>query len=177
MKKLIILIAIVLFTEPMIAQAATTQAATNHAAPAQPAAPHAGSVVVPPAVLTAFTTRFPNAQLHDWQQRPEGYIAGFKQNGRKLFAYYTADGTWKGTETPIKWTKNLPAAVREGWKNSSYGAWYVEDIKKIDQPDGPLYALHIDNGSTLDSDHADAFREEYVIFFNETGQLVRKDRK
>lgn len=158
MKKLIILFSIALLSETMIAQA-------NN------------SVVVPQVVLTAFTNRFPSAQIRDWQQRPEGYIADFKLSGQKLFAYYAADGTWKGTESPIKWTKNLPLAVREGWKNSGYGAWYVEDIKKIDQPEGPLYVLHVDNGVTLDSDHHDAFFEEYVIFFNETGQLVRKDKK
>jgi hypothetical protein len=158
MKKLIILFSIALLSETMIAQANS-------------------SVVVPPAVLTAFTTRFPSAQIRDWQQRPEGYIADFKLSGKKLFAYYAADGTWKGTETSIKWTKDLPSAVREGWKNSGYGAWYVEDIKKIDQPQGPLYALHVNNGTTLDSDHADIYHEEYVIFFNEAGQLVRKDKK
>jgi len=158
MKKLIILFSIALLSETMIAQANT-------------------SVVVPQVVLTAFNTRFPGARIHDWQQRPEGFIADFKLSGKKLFAYYAADGAWKGTEAAIKWTKNLPAAVREGWKNSDYGAWYVEDIKKIDQPEGPLYALHINNGPTLDSNHADAFHEEYVIFFNEAGQLVRKDKK
>ncbi|HEY4335175.1 MAG TPA: PepSY-like domain-containing protein [Puia sp.] len=158
MKKLIILFSIALLSETMIAQA-------NN------------SVVVPQAVLTAFTARFPNAQIRDWQEQPQGFIADFKQNGKKLFAYYAADGTWKGTESAIKWTKNLPPAVKEGWKNSSYSAWYVEDIKKIDQPEGPLYALHINNGSTLDSDHADVFHEEYIIFFNEAGQLVRKDKK
>jgi len=158
MKKLIILFSIALLSETMIAQAHT-------------------SVVVPQAVLTAFSTRFPNAQIRDWQQRPEGYIADFKLSGKKLFAYYAADGAWKGTESPIKWTKNLPSAVREGWKNSGYGAWYVEDIKKIDQPEGPLYALHVNNSPTLDSNHADAFHEECVIFFNEAGQLVRTDKK
>ena len=167
MKKLSILIIIALLSETMIAQAG----------PTQPVATASASVVVPQAVLTAFTTRFPNAHIRDWQQQPQGYIADFKLDGKKLYAYYAADGSWKGTETPIKWTKNLPPAVKEAWKNSSYGTWYVEDIKKIDQPDGPLYALHVDNGVTLDSDHHDAFFEEYVIFFNEAGQLVRKDRR
>jgi hypothetical protein len=174
MKKLITLIAIALFAQSIIAQANTT---TTPATPVKPTAPAPNSVSVPPAVLSAFTTRFPNARIRDWQQHPEGYIADFKLDGKKLFAYYTADGAWKGTETPIKWTKNLPTAVKEGWKNSAYSAWYVEDIKKIDQPEGALYALHVDNGSTLDSDHHDAFFEEYVIFFNASGQLVRKDKR
>jgi hypothetical protein len=113
--------------------------------------------------------------LKKWEQRKEGFIAVFRQDGHKNYAYYSADGVWKGTETPIKWTKNLPEKVKEGWKNSGYYDWYVEDIKKIEAPDGPMYALHVDNGVKLDSDHHDAYLEEYVLFFSENGQLVRKD--
>ncbi|MBS1665504.1 MAG: PepSY-like domain-containing protein [Bacteroidetes bacterium] len=157
MKKLIILIVIALFSKSMIAQA--------------------GSSVTPPAsVAKAFASQFPSAYLRKWEQRKEGFIADFRIKKTKLFAYYAPDGTWKGTEAPIKRTKNLPASVREGWNNSGYGSWYVLDLKKIDQPDGPLYTIHVNNGTLLDSDHHDAFLEEYVLFFSEKGELVRKDR-
>ena len=135
------------------------------------------TLVVPQKVVTAFTTQFPNAHLKKWEQRTEGYIADFRQDGKKYFAYYTGEGAWKGTESPIKWTRQLPAAVKEGWKTSGYYSWYVEDIKKIQTPEQPLYVLHVDNGTLLDADHHDAFREEYVLFFSEKGELVRKDRK
>jgi hypothetical protein len=159
MKKIIILLAIALFSETMIAQA-------------HPA------IVPPQAVVTAFSARFPNAQVKNWQERQDGYIADFKLNGQKFFAYYAADGSWKGTETPIKWSWKLPAAVREAWKNSDYAAWYILKIKKIETPDGPLYVLDINNSPFLDSDHSNpVFQEEYVIFFNEKGDLVRKDKK
>jgi hypothetical protein len=134
------------------------------------------TVIVPAAVSAAFASRFPAGKLTKWEQRTQGYIAVFRQDGKKLFAYYEADGTWKGTETPIKWTKDLPAAVRGGWVRSDYGRWYVEDMKKIEQPDEPLYVLHIDNGPLLDADRKDAFREEWLLFFNGKGELVRKER-
>lgn len=155
MKKFIALIAIAIFSKTMTAQA----------------------TIPPAAVSTAFTSQFPKAQLKKWEERKEGYIADFRLNGKKLFAYYAADGTWKGTETPIKWTRNLPEAVRKGWDHSEYTAWYVMDIKKIETPEQPLYALHVNNGTLLDSDHHDAFLEEYVLFFSENGELVRKDKK
>jgi hypothetical protein len=155
MKKLIVVLVVALMSQSMIAQADT-------------------AVVVPQAVASAFATRFPTGQLQKWAQRPQGYIAAFKQDGKKYFAYYAADGTWKGTETPVKWTKNLPADVRKGWIKSGYGTWYVEDIKKIDQPDQPLYVLHVDNSPLLDADHKDAFMEEWVLFFNSNGDLVNK---
>jgi hypothetical protein len=157
MKKLIILIAIAMFSETMIAQA--------------------NKIVEPPQpVSAAFASRFPNAQLKKWELRKEGYIADFRLDGRKLFAYYAADGSWKGTETPIKWTKNLPAAVKEGWRNGDYSAWTVLDIKRIETPEQPLYTLHVNNGNLLDANKHDAYLEEYVLFFNEKGEMVRKDR-
>lgn len=134
------------------------------------------AVIVPSLVATAFTTQFPDAKLKKWEQRKEGYIAKFTRGGKGYFAYYAADGSWKGTEMPIKWTKNLPDSVKAGWKNSGYYDWYVEDIKKIETPERPLYVLHVDNGSLLDSDHHDAFREEYLLYFSGHGDLVRKER-
>jgi hypothetical protein len=157
MKKAFLLLAIAAMTESMIAQSDST-------------------VIVPQAVSTAFTARFPAGRLKKWEQRPAGYIAVFRQDGKRLFADYAADGTWLGTESPVKWTKDLPATVKEGWKNSGYYDWYVRDIKKIETPNEPLYALHVDNGVKLDSDHHDAYLEEYVLFFSENGRLVRKDK-
>ena len=74
MKKLIVLIVIALLSNTMIAQA----------------------VVPPQAVSTAFATKFPTARLKKWEERREGYIANFKLDGKKTFAYYAADGSWKG---------------------------------------------------------------------------------
>lgn len=157
MKKVIVLLMAVIFSATTIVLADTT-------------------VVVPAAVSAAFANRFPAGRLLKWEQRTQGYIAVFRQDGKKLFAYYEADGTWKGTETPVKWTKNLPPAVRQGWVNSGYGTWYVEDIKRIEQPDEPLYVFHLDNSPLLDADRKDAFFEEWLLFFNGKGDLVRKER-
>jgi Putative beta-lactamase-inhibitor-like, PepSY-like len=157
MKKFLVIVLIVALSENMFAQNDT-------------------AVIVPSLVATAFTTRFPDAKLKKWEQRKEGYIAKFTRSGKGYFAYYAADGSWKGTEMPIKWTKNLPDSVKSGWKNSGYYNWYVEDIKKIETPEQPLYVLHVDNGSLLDSDHHDAYREEYLLYFSGHGDLVRKER-
>src|SRR5215467_13829647 len=82
---------------------------------------------VPAPVTQAFHSKFPDSKVQKWESRKEGYIARFHHEGRTWFAYYAADGTWKGTETPIKWTRNLPDAVKAGWKNSGYYNWKVED--------------------------------------------------
>ncbi len=132
---------------------------------------------VPAVVVKAFSTQFPDGKLKKWEQREQGYIAAFSRGGKKCFAYYSPDGTWQGTEAPIKWTKNLPDPVKLGWKNSGYYSWYVADMKKIDTPEQPLYVLHVNNGTLLDSEHHDAFLEDWLLFFNGKGDLVRKERK
>jgi hypothetical protein len=157
MKKYIIMVMIAVLTEHMSAQGDTT-------------------VIVPAPVANAFNGQFPDAKVKKWEQRKEGYIARFSRHGKTCFAYYTADGSWKGTETPIKWTKNLPDGVKTGWKKSGYYDWYVVDMKKIDAPDTPLYVLHVDNGTLLDSDHHDAFKEDYLLYFTYGGELVRKQK-
>lgn len=139
------------------------------------AAQQRSTIDVPRQVAEAFHERFPDSKVQKWESRKEGFVARFHRGGKVWFAYYTADGAWKGTETPIKWTRDLPAAVKTGWKNSGYYNWKVEDIKKIETPEQPLYVLHVDNGSLLDSDHHDAFLEGYILFFSEKGELVKKE--
>jgi hypothetical protein len=160
MKKLITLIAIAFFSETMIAQAG----------PSSPTVP-------PQAVLTAFTSRFPNVQVKKWAEQQDTYYALFRLKGKKTFAYYNADGSWKATEIPMKWSWNLPEKVKQAWRHSDFAAWYLMDIKRIETPDQILYALHVNSSPLLDADHNQIDREEVEIFFNEKGELVRKDNK
>jgi hypothetical protein len=163
MKKFIILIAIALFSETMIAQA-------------HPVAAHA-AVVPPQAVVRAFTARFPDVQVRKWAEDQDTYYASFRWKGKKTFAFYTADGNWKATEIPMKWSYSLPEKVRQAWRHSDFAAWYLMDIKRIETPGGTQYALHVNNSPLLDSDHAQIDHDEYEIFFNENGELVRKYEK
>jgi hypothetical protein len=163
MKKFIIFIAIAFFSETMIAQA-------------HPAAAHA-AVEPPQAVTTAFAARFPNVQVRKWAEKQQTYFATFRWKGKKTSAYYAPDGSWKATEVLMHWSWNLPETVRQAWRHSDFSAWYLMDISKIETPDGMLYALHVNNSPLLDSDHAQIDHDEYEIFFNEKGELVRKDQK
>lgn len=158
MKKLIALIAIALFSQTMIAQA--------------------GPAIVPPqAVTAAFAARFPNVQVKKWSEQQQTYYATFRLKGKKTFAYYNPDGSWKATEYKMKWSWNLPPKVRQAWKNSDFAAWYLMDIKRIETPDQTLYALHVNSSPLLDADHNQIDKEEYELFFNTNGDLVRKDVK
>jgi len=131
---------------------------------------------IPAAVDKAFVTQFPKGRLKNWEQKNEGYMATFRQNGRKYFACYTPDGTWVATESSVKWTRDLPGAVRTGWSNCKYRDWLILDMKKIVKPVQTLYAIHVGQVQSLGPDDAD-IGSEYILFFSDKGELIKEERK
>lgn len=118
---------------------------------------------VPRSVQSAFYNQFPPASLKKWEVRKEGYIAVFKLDGRKQYAYYTADGKWVATETRVRRTRHLPADVHTAWLNSGYADWYVHNIRKLETADGHSYVMHLNSGSTLDANKVDALNRDHVL--------------
>lgn len=118
---------------------------------------------IPASVQTAFYTQFPPASLQKWLVRKEGFIAVFKKDDKKQYAYYTHDGKWVATETRVKRTRHLPPAVREAWLNSGYAAWYVYNIHKVETPEGRWYRMHLNDGSLLDANHVDAHNRDHFL--------------
>lgn len=111
-----------------------------------------------------------------WEIRKEGKIAHFKKDGRKHYAYYTHDGQWKATESPVRRTRHLPEAVQTAWKNSGYTNWYVHNIRKIETAEQQLYVLHLNNTVLLDANKVDNFKEDHVLYFTREGELVKTER-
>ena len=131
---------------------------------------------VPARVSTAFSGKFPQGELKKWEKRKEGYVAHFRKDGKKHYAYYSHEGNWKGTESPVRRTRHLPAAVQSAWENSSYVGWYVHNIRKIETPEQQLYVLHLNNGTLLDSNKFDAYKEDHVLYYTPDGNLVRTEK-
>ncbi len=111
-----------------------------------------------------------------WEIRKEGRIAHYKVDGRKHYAYYTHDGQWKATESPVRRTRHLPDAVQTAWKNSGYIGWYVHNIRKIETPGQSLYVLHLNNTVLLDANKVDNFKEDHVLYFTREGELVKTEK-
>ena len=97
--------------------------------------------------------------------------------GKKTFAYYNPDGSWKATEFKMHWSWNLPEKVRHALRTGDFAAWYIMDIKRVEMPGQTWYAIHVNNSPLLDSDHAQIDHDEMEIFYNENGDLVRRDQK
>jgi hypothetical protein len=178
MKKLVVLLAIALVSETMIAQAGPATPATASVPVPTPApSVNTGAVTPPQVVIDSFNARFPNTPVKKWLARPKGFIADFKLNGQQRFADYGPDGTWVGTETPIKFPFRFPHDVKQGWRHSDFSAWYLVKAYRIVTPGQTLYALDVNNSPLLDAEHMYNFNEEFFIYFSENGKLVRKDRQ
>jgi hypothetical protein len=118
---------------------------------------------VPSSVQSAFYSQFPPATLKKWEVRKEGFIAVFKIDGRKQYAYYTPDGKWVATETRIKRTRHLPKEVHSAWLNSGYAHWYVHNIRRLETAEGRSYVMHLNDGTTLDANKYDAFNKDHIL--------------
>jgi len=130
---------------------------------------------VPLEVSKAFALHYPTGHLKKWEHKNEEYIATFRQQGKKCLAYYTFRGNWEATESPVKWTRNLPEAVRAGWNTCKYMDWLIMDMYKIDKPGQTLYSIHVGQVQSLGPDDAD-IGSEYILFFSDKGQLVKKNK-
>ncbi len=122
-----------------------------------------------------FSKQFPDTDVQKWEAKREGYVAHFRKEGQKWHAYYTADGEWVATESPVRRTKHLPEAVRTAWENSGYAAWYVHNIRKIETTGQPVYVLHLNNGTLLDANKIDNFKVDRVLYYSHDGQLIRSE--
>ncbi len=125
-------------------------------------------------VQHVFSAKYPNAISGKWKQNDSNYFVAFNDNNKKSIAYYSLDGKWKKTETKIKWIKNLPAAVQDEMGKKGFLAWTVMDMKKSETAESTLYVVHINDGNTLDSDHHDAFTQYFMLYFSESGELIKK---
>lgn len=100
----------------------------------------------PSAVQTAFKKRFPTVTKVDYDKEKNGeYEAEFKMNGVEMSANFTADGTWRETESEIRATA-LPANVTKAIA-AKYPNAKVVGAAKIETSDrGTLYEADLKTG-------------------------------
>ena len=129
---------------------------------------------LPQAIAAGFNAKYPNAKIKSWGMDHEEYKVKFTTEKNKEVGYFSADGRWLRTEKHLALTKDLPPAVREGFENSPYAAWYIDRINQLEQPDQPVsYVIHVDNGDLLDAWHYDAFKYECLLYFDHEGGLEK----
>jgi hypothetical protein len=102
---------------------------------------------VPQAVLTAFSAKYPQAQLKGWKTKDNTCIAKFVMNNKKYKASYSNDGNWLNTVRNIRHTSSLPDQARLYLKKSSYASWHIDNMQKLATPIQNMYQVEVDNAS------------------------------
>ena len=130
-----------------------------------------GNNNVPDNVSSAFTAKYPAAQVKNWNATDEGYVSKAKENGSVFYATFDKKGNWMQTTTQIGRSRNLPSPVMASLKNSKYAAWRVDKIKKVETPTGNFYQVLVDN-LNLQTDQAHmGFADNIILNFQPSGEL------
>ncbi|MBK0402233.1 PepSY-like domain-containing protein [Adhaeribacter sp. BT258] len=102
---------------------------------------------IPAAVKNAFTAKYPNMKVTDWdwEEDKDAYEAEFMMNNRENEAYFSADGTWMKTKTDMK-REQLPTAVSKALTSGEYSTWNMSDFAEMDTPEGKRYKVRARKG-------------------------------
>ena len=129
---------------------------------------------MPTAVTTAFTTKYPNATIKNWNVINDEYTAKAKDDHHKYYATFDKNGTWLKTTTKFNWPWHLSPVVRKAFKKSEYGAWHIYGINIIETPAGEFYQVLVDDANhQADALHQEIFTRNRVLEFKPDGELIK----
>lgn len=119
---------------------------------------------VPESFKTAFSTRYPDVTRVNWEREGQFYVADFwrQEYNTEAEAWFNKDAVWKMTVTDLHYN-GLPEAVRQGFQESNYSTWRVDDsdiVERSTSEDALLYVLEVESG-----------RQEYDLVFAPDGVL------
>lgn len=72
----------------------------------------------------------------------------------------------------VKWTRQLPASVRQSFYKSRYGNWYIEKMICFNFNGGIIYRFYVNNGNLLDGDHHDNFLKTDSLNIADNGTIL-----
>jgi len=124
MKKMIVTLAIALFTLSAFA----------------------GSGTVNQKVLDAFKTEFATASEVEWSAGADYFKATFNYNGKYVFAFYSEEGALLGLTRYIS-PVDLPLVLQNNLKKNYEGFW-VSDLFEASKNEGTHYYITLENADT-----------------------------
>jgi hypothetical protein len=129
---------------------------------------------VPQAVLTAFSAKYPQAQVKNWKTASDVYVAHFINDNKKYAASYSQTGAWISTERDISRPSGLPAELQSFLKTGTYASWHIDDMKRVRTPLQNMYEIQLDNHSGSPFDYEDmGSAENKMLCFNDNGKLIK----
>ncbi|MDR0429621.1 MAG: PepSY-like domain-containing protein [Tannerellaceae bacterium] len=114
-------------------------------------------------VVNAFKSKYPGAKRVEWETKSGYKVAEFQFNRKETEAWFSADGEWIMTDTDIPYNE-LPGAVQDSFRQSTYGGWRVDDVDKIERSNTEtIYIIEVEKGE-IDVD----------LYYSEDGTLVKE---
>ncbi len=135
----------------------------------------AQNVTVPQEVQTAFSAKFPKAQLKSWNIESGQYVAYFTSDNRESEATYDLAGNWVSTLTIYRHLfKHLSPVMRDELRNSVYSSYHLDQVKSLQMPnmDMLLFTLDNDNGNISAYENA-GFVDMSAVYFNHSGRQIK----
>ena len=74
--------------------------------------------------------------------------------------------------TQIKWTWQLPSAVRNSFSKSNHANWFIEKMIRFKANGKTVYRFYLNNGNLLDGDHYDPFLQSAFFDIADNGDYV-----
>lgn len=75
--------------------------------------------------------------------------------------------------TTLKWTWQLPVAVKNAFNKCDYTTWFVAKMVRHDSDGKTIYRFYVNNGNLLDGDHHDSFLKTDSLDIMDNGTIVR----
>lgn len=75
--------------------------------------------------------------------------------------------------TQVRWTWQLPRAVRNSFNNSSHANWYIQKMIRFESGNKTVYRLYLYNGNLLDGDHHDCFLQCVALDIDNNGTVLK----
>ncbi len=117
---------------------------------------------VPAAVKQAFLKKYPKAADAKWEMEKKEYEVNFKLNGAVMSANFNTKGTWKETETEIKFDA-LPQSVKDAI-NKAFADYKTGEVNKIENPGSEtLYEVELSKA-----------KEKIELLFTKDGVIKKR---
>ncbi|MDH6305085.1 putative membrane protein YkoI [Parabacteroides sp. PF5-5] len=114
-------------------------------------------------VVNAFKSKYPQATKVEWETKAGYKVADFHFNKNELEAWFEPTGEWVMTETDITYNE-LPQAVQNSFKASSYADWKVDDVDKLERHNTEtVYIIEVEQG-----------KQEVDLYYTEDGSLIKE---
>ncbi|HEY4156076.1 MAG TPA: hypothetical protein VGM24_11630 [Puia sp.] len=98
---------------------------------------------IPEPVVSEFNFDFGQASQVKWEEVNTYYKASFYDQGKILFAFYTADGSFMGSAHNLL-SDGLPASLRSKIK-TDYSGYWIDELFKFTIADQPGYFIALEN--------------------------------